>query len=69
MYFTITTITTVGFGDISPETPYEKLYACVIMIIGVIGFSLATGTLTSMLSTLDSAKARLKEKLDTLEDI
>ena len=39
------------------------------MILGVVGFSLVTSTLTSILSNLDTANAWLKEKLNILEEI
>jgi voltage-gated potassium channel Kch len=68
-YFTITTITTVGFGDISAGTEWEKLFAVIVMLAGVIGFSFATGSLSSIMNNLDSANAKLKEKLNTLESI
>lgn len=40
-YFTITTITTVGYGDISAGTSAEKIGAIFLMILGVISFSFA----------------------------
>ena len=46
-YFTITTITTVGYGDWSANTFLEKIVAIIIMFIGVIAFSFASGTLTN----------------------
>ena len=46
LYFTITTITTVGYGDMSATNPIEQMFCIVIMLMGVIGFSLATSTLT-----------------------
>ena len=39
------------------------------MIIGVIAFSFATGSLASILSNYDASQAKLKEKLGTLNDI
>ena len=39
------------------------------MVIGVLAFSFATGSLSSMLSSLDSKEAKLKEKLNTLREI
>ena len=68
-YFTITTITTVGFGDITPETTLEKLFCTFTMLLGVVAFSFATGSLSSILSNMDSADAKLKEKMSTLEQI
>jgi hypothetical protein len=68
-YFTITTITTVGFGDITPETSFEKAFCIFIMLLGVIGFSFVTGSLSSIMSNLDSVDAKLKEKINVLEKI
>lgn len=39
------------------------------MIIGVLGFSFATGALSSILSTIDSSEAKLKEKISTMNSI
>lgn len=34
MYWAIVTMTTVGYGDISPQTPIGQLLASKVMIIG-----------------------------------
>lgn len=34
IYWAVVTVTTVGYGDISPETPLGKALAAVVMIIG-----------------------------------
>jgi len=56
-YFTTTTITTVGYGDISGNTVVEKIYCIIVMMIGVISFSFASASLTSLFSDLDSSNA------------
>ena len=56
-YFTTTTITTVGYGDISGSTMIEKIYCILIMIIGVVAFSFASASLTSLFSNIDSSNA------------
>jgi hypothetical protein len=48
-YFTITTIVTVGYGDITAISVIEKIVAVFLMITGVIAFSFATGTLASII--------------------
>ena len=53
-YFTVTTITTVGYGDMSASTFLEQIICIFIMIAGVIGFSLASGALTNYISNQDS---------------
>ena len=68
-YFTVTTITTVGFGDISPSTNMEMVFGIIVMISGVIAFSYATGALSSILSNMDDRQAKLKNKIDVLDGI
>ena len=48
-YFTIATITTVGYGDLHAENVLERGLSIIIMIIGVISFSFATGSLSSIM--------------------
>lgn len=68
-YFTVTTIVTVGYGDIHAYNTVERVISIFLMIIGVIAFSFATGSLSSILSNYDASQAKLKEKIATLNDI
>ena len=54
IYWTITTITTVGYGDISATNTTERIVASIIMVIGVIAFSFSTGALSSIIANADS---------------
>ena len=49
IYWAIVTITTVGYGDISPITVAGKLMACVIMLTGFAIIAVPTGIVTSEL--------------------
>ena len=49
VYYTVTTITTVGYGDHSPVNTTERLVGILTMILGVIAFSYATGSLSSLI--------------------
>jgi len=51
IYWAIVTITTVGYGDISPVTPVGKLVASVVMLIGYAIIAVPTGILTHDLVT------------------
>ena len=68
-YWCITTITTVGYGDILPATISEKLFCSLVMIFGVVGFSFVTGSLTSIFSNLDSSNAKTNCQLEILDKI
>lgn len=47
VYWTIVTITTVGYGDISPQTGLGQMIATLIMIIGYGVIAVPTGIVTS----------------------
>jgi voltage-gated potassium channel len=46
IYWTIVTITTVGYGDIAPQTPLGKLLASSLMLIGYGIIAVPTGIVT-----------------------
>ncbi len=50
IYWAIVTLTTVGYGDISPKTPLGQLLACVLMIVGYGVIAVPTGIVTVELS-------------------
>lgn len=50
MYWAIVTLTTVGYGDLSPATPLGKLLASVVMILGYAIIAVPTGIVTSELT-------------------
>ena len=68
-YFIVTTMTTVGYGDMSGGTPHEHIFCILLMLFGVFAFSMITGTLASVLSQMDSETAELTEKLMFLNKI
>ena len=47
IYWAIVTMTTVGYGDISPQTPQGQLLASLVMIVGYAVIAVPTGIVTS----------------------
>jgi voltage-gated potassium channel len=47
IYWAIVTITTVGYGDISPVTPMGKFLASFMMILGYAIIAVPTGIITA----------------------
>jgi voltage-gated potassium channel len=47
IYWTIVTLTTVGYGDIAPQTPLGQFLATVIMILGYGIIAVPTGIVTA----------------------
>ena len=51
------------------RTALEQCFAILLLITGVVGFSFATGSLSSVLSSLDAKAGKLAEKMEILNDI
>lgn len=60
MYWAIVTLTTVGYGDLSPVTPLGRLLACLVMILGYSIIAVPTGIMSVELSR---AVRNLEEQL------
>eukprot|EP01043_Picozoa_sp_COSAG02_P030361 COSAG02_NODE_1934_length_10318_cov_74.374009_2_plen_249_part_00 len=48
LYFTVVTVTTVGFGDIHPESEASKLFSIVFVPVGVIFFAKAMSAVSDV---------------------
>lgn len=68
-YWSVTTITTVGYGDISGTNNFERLFCSVMMIAGVVSFSFASGSLASIIQNYDNTNAILQERLVLLNKV
>lgn len=47
IWWAIVTLTTIGYGDVTPITPLGKLLAACVMIIGIGIFALPTAIVTA----------------------
>lgn len=53
IYWAIVTLTTVGYGDISPQTPLGQAVASLVMILGYGIIAVPTGIVTAELTRMD----------------
>ncbi len=65
IYFTIITISTVGYGDITPITPAAKVFVIILIILGL-GAFLTTISLISG-EIMDSRINKLTSKITSIE--
>ena len=70
MWWAIVTITTVGYGDVSPITPLGKFVGALVAVIGVATIALPTSILGSgFLSIMERRERALEnEAIDALAD-
>jgi voltage-gated potassium channel len=53
MYWAIVTITTVGFGDLTPQTSLGRFLASLLMLLGYAILAVPTGIMSSELLRAD----------------
>lgn len=72
LWFTAQTVTTVGYGDVVPETAGGRLVGFVVMVFGVAAVSVITALVTSAFVAFQRERVggdvqRQQELLDALE--
>lgn len=55
LYYVITTMSTVGYGDISGGTAAERIFCIMLMLTGVLSFNLISGALGALITNYDSS--------------
>ena len=65
-YFALTTLSTVGYGDLVPQTNFEKIAGIIIMILGIAFFSYIMGNFNDVLINYDK-KMGLQDKGSDLQ--
>jgi voltage-gated potassium channel len=67
LYWCVTTLTTVGYGDIIPGTDTERLFTMVVMILGAGSYGFLIGNLASFLSSIDVARAGFLDRMGDVD--
>jgi len=66
IWWATTTVTTVGYGDLYPESNYGRFFATFLMLIGIAFASVLTGNISSYFVAKDSIEEI--QDIDTLVD-
>ncbi|MBN1501726.1 MAG: ion transporter [Spirochaetes bacterium] len=65
-YWTATTVTTLGYGDLTPQTNGQMIYATFIMITGAGMYGFVIGNIANLIANIDIAKAQYREKMEKI---
>ena len=73
-YFVIVTLTTVGYGDITPQTFNERVLTMLLILVGIVIFSTITAAISSyltdnMLENGDDGIGEIKRSMDNQSKI
>ena len=63
-YWAITTLTTVGLGDVNAGTDAERFICILWMMFGVGFYSFTVGSISSVLSSMDTEAALVEERIE-----
>ncbi len=74
LWWSLQTVTTVGYGDIVPATTYGRVIAALVMLLGIAATSVLTAFVTSALFEVALRRHRqfdehaLMERLDAIDE-
>ena len=63
-YWALSTLTTIGYGDVTPSTNSERSFVVVIMLFGAILYASIFGNVAVLIQNFDAQHARYSKKLN-----
>ncbi|KAA0711170.1 Potassium voltage-gated channel subfamily H member 1 [Triplophysa tibetana] len=68
LYFTMTSLTSIGFGNIAPTTDGEKIFAVAMMMIGSLLYATIFGNVTTIFQQMYANTNRYHEMINSVRD-
>ncbi|OZC07895.1 cyclic nucleotide-binding domain protein [Onchocerca flexuosa] len=68
LYFTLSTITSIGFGNVSATTDSEKIFTIIMMILGSLMYASVFGNVSAIIQRLYSGTARYHTEMSRLRE-
>ena len=66
VYFAVTTMTTVGYGDITPASNSERVFCFFAMIVGGTFYGFLIGNMSSIVADVDSASREYNTRMERI---
>ena len=68
MYWALTTLTTVGYGDITPTNDAERGYAIFSLLMGALVFGYMLSSVAGLIAALDRQGGLAEERIDEVKE-
>ncbi|XP_022113232.2 potassium voltage-gated channel protein eag isoform X2 [Pieris rapae] len=68
LYFTMTCMTSVGFGNVAAETDNEKIFTICMMIVAALLYATIFGHVTTIIQQMTSATAKYHDMLNNVRE-
>ena len=65
-YWTITTLTTIGYGDITPSEKNQIIYTIFVQIIGAGLYGFIIGNISNLIANIDIARSQHRSKMEKI---
>lgn len=66
LYWSVTTLATVGYGDITPKNDIEMMYAIFVMLLGMVMYGYVVGNIANLLANLDANRKRYYQQSEQI---
>ncbi|HOB60810.1 MAG TPA: ion transporter [Candidatus Competibacteraceae bacterium] len=66
LYWVVTTVVTVGYGDVTPVNNYEYVFAIMVMLVGAFMYAFIIGNIANLLRNLDAERARYYRRVEAI---
>jgi len=67
-YFTIISLSTVGFGDINPSNDFERLFSIILTLAGAVVFAIVLGSVSEIAQQRNHFEVALSNTVHTISD-
>ena len=64
LYWSVMTMSTIGYGDVTPKTQYERMYEIFGMILGASVYAYMVGAICSIVASMNAASAEFNHQMD-----
>jgi CRP-like cAMP-binding protein len=68
-YYIISTVTTVGYGDISTYTLTEKIFGVLLLLVGIFAYSFAVTSVSNYVQKINSKNEEYEKRIEIFQDI
>ena len=68
VYWALTTLTTVGYGDITAQNDSERAYTMFALLVSAIIFAYLMGDVGALIASLDRQKAMIDDRMDSVKE-
>jgi hypothetical protein len=68
-YFILSTIFTIGYGDIVAKNSYERVFNILLLMVGILIYSYAVSSLSNIIQFIDEPTKRYMKRTEYLEEL